>query len=114
MRFGAGFIGLVLGVVMASAAAAQEVAGDWDGALTIGGGMTLRLALHVVHEPDGLTATLDSLDQGALGIPASSTALDGGKVRIEVTKIGGASWVRSARMERRSRATGARAGGRRL
>jgi len=90
MRFGAGFIGLVLGVVMASAAAAQEVAGDWDGALTIGGGMTLRLALHVVHEPDGLTATLDSLDQGALGIPASSTALDGGKVRIEVTKIGGA------------------------
>lgn len=89
MRFKAWLIGLVLGAVMTSSAPAQEIAGDWDGALTIGAGMTLRLVLHLTQGPNGLAATLDSVDQGALGIPASSAAVEKGKVRIEVAKIGG-------------------------
>jgi hypothetical protein len=50
----------------------EGVVGDWGGTLSIGP-MELRLALHVEQTEDGgLTGTLDSIDQGAMGIPISA------------------------------------------
>ncbi len=43
---------------------AQEIGGDWHGTLDIQG-TKLRLVLHIEQQSDGLTATLDSPDQGA-------------------------------------------------
>jgi pimeloyl-ACP methyl ester carboxylesterase len=82
--------GLAAGMLMATAAQAQDAAGDWDGALNAGAGLKLRLAFHIAHGAPGLSATLDSLDQGAFGIPASLTVQDGHKVKIEIVKIGAA------------------------
>lgn len=66
---------LALGILACSAlaiaapAAAQGLEGDWSGVLQAGP-KRLRLALHVTPAPEGLpNVSLDSLDQGAKGIP---------------------------------------------
>ena len=69
--------------------APTELAGDWQGALNANG-TQLRLVFHVSVAADGkLAATIDSLDQGANGIPVQSVTVDGSSVRFEVTVIGG-------------------------
>jgi fermentation-respiration switch protein FrsA (DUF1100 family) len=54
------------------------------------GGIKLRVAFHIVNTADGLTATMDSLDQGMIGLPTTSVTRDGSSLRIEVEKIHGA------------------------
>ena len=58
----------------ASQAAASQagIAGDWAGTLKAGSA-ELRLVLHITAAKDGsFTATLDSIDQGANGIPINT------------------------------------------
>jgi pimeloyl-ACP methyl ester carboxylesterase len=65
-----------------------EVAGEWLGALKVGA-MSLRLGLHLEKKSDGgLTAILDSIDQGAK-IPVDTVAFEGGKLRLTIPAIGG-------------------------
>jgi hypothetical protein len=69
--------------------AQSQIAGDWQGTLNAGG-VQLRLALHVAAAKDGsLTATLDSLDQGAIGIPVSSIDLRQTQLTLGVPAVGG-------------------------
>lgn len=63
------------------------VTGDWLGALKVGS-VSLRLGLHVEKKGEGLTAVLDSIDQGAK-LPVGSVAFEGGKLRLEIPAIGG-------------------------
>ncbi len=67
-------------VLLANASLAQDapkVVGDWSGALQAGG-MKLRLILHITRADDGaLRATMDSVDQGATGIPVDEVRFDG-------------------------------------
>jgi hypothetical protein len=52
-----------------------QIAGDWQGSISAGP-MQLRLVLHIHAAPDGsLSGTLDSVDQGALGLPISGVAV---------------------------------------
>jgi len=61
--------------------------GDWAGVLDINGSQ-LRLALHVKTTPaEGTTATLDSIDQNALGIPVSAISREGSQVRLELKSL---------------------------
>ena len=61
--------------------------GIWFGVLDVGP-VKLRLAFHVGQQPDGsLRATLDSLDQGATGIPVDRATLTGSTVRFELTRL---------------------------
>ena len=60
----------------------------WEGKLLLPGGVGLRLLLRVTRLPGGLRAVLDSLDQGALGIPVDSVSLDGGELRFSSSKVG--------------------------
>ena len=69
-------------------AAALSIAGDWQG--TLDAGAQLRLVLHVVAATDGsLTATLDSIDQGAYGIPVTTVKLKGSKLSLTVNAVQG-------------------------
>ncbi len=69
--------------------AALKIAGTWNGALAVGG-TSLRLRLNISKSPTGTaTGTMDSLDQGANGLPLSSITLKEGKVRFEARGIGG-------------------------
>jgi uncharacterized protein len=66
------------------------IEGTWSGALEVNGGIKLRLAFNVTRGADGaLAATLDSIDQGAKGIPVDAVTETDGKVRFELNRIGG-------------------------
>src|SRR5579864_5981503 len=69
-------------------AKASDIDGDWLGTLDTGMGR-LRLVLHVVNTEDGLSATLDSLDQNAEGIPVTSITRNGPSLKFDVKSVGG-------------------------
>ncbi len=61
--------------------------GTWQGTLETGPAK-LRLAVHIARGPQGAYAsTLDSLDQGALGIPIGATTVTGKSVHLEITRL---------------------------
>lgn len=66
-----------------------SVAGSWSGELSVGVA-SLRIVFHITRGPDGsLSATMDSPDQGATGIPASEVRVEGDSVHIGVAVAGG-------------------------
>jgi fermentation-respiration switch protein FrsA (DUF1100 family) len=69
-------------------AKASDIDGDWLGTLDTGMGR-LRLVLHVINTEDGLSATLDSLDQNAKGIPVTSITRKGSSLKFDVKSVGG-------------------------
>jgi hypothetical protein len=78
-----------LAVVTGSALNAQDVTGDWLGKISAGGA-ELRVALHISKSADGsLKATLDSLDQGANGIPVGPITLTDSKLNFTVPAVNG-------------------------
>ncbi|MCW3100635.1 MAG: hypothetical protein JWL77_6253 [Chthonomonadaceae bacterium] len=57
----------------------------WQGALTVNGGIKLRLVFHVVKASNGsYSGTMDSPDQGAKGIPSAIKTYDKQTLKIEV------------------------------
>ena len=71
------------------AADAQDIVGDWEGTLHAGAA-DLRLVLHITKgDGDSLKATLDSVDQAALGIPVSSISLKDSKLSLGVEAVHG-------------------------
>jgi pimeloyl-ACP methyl ester carboxylesterase len=70
------------------AAAVSRAEGTWQGAI-VTGNMRMRLQLHVSHDDKGqLIASLDSLDQGIQGIPASKVTERGGQMSFELPAFG--------------------------
>jgi CubicO group peptidase (beta-lactamase class C family) len=69
--------------------AQSQIAGDWQGTLNAMGAQ-LHLVLHIAAAKDGsLTATLDSVDQGANGIPVTTTTLKDSKLSLVVEAVHG-------------------------
>src|SRR5699024_4886300 len=62
---------------------AQDISGSWTGSLSLPG-MELTLVFHLNQTEDGWTATMDSPDQHATGIPASSVSFETPDLRIEI------------------------------
>jgi hypothetical protein len=68
---------------------ASVLEGDWKGTLQIQQAK-LRVVLHINKQADGsLSATLDSIDQGAKGIPANAIQFTPPNVTIQWQGIGG-------------------------
>lgn len=63
--------------------APATVVGDWLGMLEVPGAR-LRIVFHIVEDEGGLTATMDSPDQGAFGIETGAVVLAGDSLTIEV------------------------------
>jgi len=67
----------------------EVLVGIWEGTLEAGMDQ-LRIVFNISRGEDGaLTATLDSPDQGAEGIPVTALSLDGDSVTLEVASVGG-------------------------
>ncbi|HDZ15165.1 hypothetical protein LCGC14_0753960 [marine sediment metagenome] len=66
---------------------AQDITGKWHGLLEIPGS-PLRLVLNIQNSVDGYSSTLDSPDQGAMGIPVDITTFADGNLSIAVTVLG--------------------------
>ena len=77
-------LAVAVAVAPAPAQAAPDITGAWEGRITVGG-QSIRIVFNVAA--DGAT-TMDSPDQGARGIPATS-AVEGRTVRFTVPAIGG-------------------------
>ena len=77
---------ILLGPV--EAAGQDSLVGSWSGSLQAGG-MDLRVVFHIEDGDDGLTATMDSPDQGATGIPVSDVTVTGDSLTLAVGRIGG-------------------------
>ncbi len=67
---------------------ASDIDGEWEGALEAGG-QSMRLVLHIVTYEDGMTAKLDSPDQNVTGLPVTTIARDGAKLKFEMKQIAG-------------------------
>lgn len=66
----------------------SDIDGTWLATLDIGANK-LHLAFHITNTQDGLTAAVDSLDQGANGIPAATVTRNGSSLKMEFRGIGG-------------------------
>ena len=62
---------------------AQDITGQWNGVLKVQG-MQLRLVFNISKTDTGYSATMDSPDQGAKGIPVSTTTFENPKINLEV------------------------------
>jgi uncharacterized protein len=71
------------------AALAQNIVGEWQGTLKAGPA-ELRLVLHITKASDGsLQATMDSIDQGANGIPITTISLKGSQLHFTSDAVHG-------------------------
>jgi hypothetical protein len=83
---------LATAIALAGAAHAQEVKGvdgDWTGKLDVGGGQTLTIVFHIKTAAGKTEVSLDSPEQGALGIPVAGIKRDGQKVSMDVQAVAG-------------------------
>lgn len=80
---------LAMGLVLVTAARAQEAVGEWHGLLRISG-VELRLGVAIERVADGgLKGVMTSPDQGSPAIPLSEVRMDGGKLSFGVPAIRG-------------------------
>ncbi len=66
----------------------SDIDGSWIGTLDVGA-VKLRMVFHITNTADGLTATADSPDQGATGMPVTAVARNGSSLKLEMKQIGG-------------------------
>lgn len=82
------FLWLCLLLFLPGALWAQSVAGTWEGTLDAGG-QRLRVVFHIVAAGDGYSATFDSPDQGAMGLPVAAVDFRQGMLTLD---LGGATY----------------------
>src|SRR5437773_7679562 len=61
--------------------------GNWQGTLQ-SGPAKLRIGLHITRTPAGVyTSTLDSIDQGATGLPVAATRISGRLIHLDLPNL---------------------------
>ncbi len=55
-------------------------------------GVQLRVVFHILNTADGLTATVDSPDQGVNGVPARAVMRKGSSLKIDVRQMRGGAY----------------------
>ncbi len=79
----------MIGFAQQQDTSASGIEGIWEGKLKVPG-TELRIVFNISKNPDGtLTATLDSPDQGATGIPVEEVIFKDNTLRLEVKSAGG-------------------------
>ena len=66
----------------------SDIDGIWSGTLDTGA-ITLRIVFHITNTEDGLTATMDSPDQNAKGLPVTAVTRSGSSLILELKQVGG-------------------------
>jgi hypothetical protein len=86
--FGLGFAAaLLVSLFVLSAAPALIVVGDWQGSIETGKG-SLKVVIHIAASKDEtFTATLDSPDQGATGIPMNLITYKEPDLHFEIERL---------------------------
>ncbi len=80
--------GLLLAGMVHAEPPASPLVGIWEGPLQVGP-LELRMAFHIGQNTDGTwTAKMDSLDQGAIGLPCDQVAVDGKTITLGISEAG--------------------------
>ncbi|MDD4921717.1 MAG: alpha/beta fold hydrolase [Bacteroidales bacterium] len=74
---------ILISLIVASVAYAQDITGQWNGLLKIQG-TQLGVVLHISKSGSGYIITMDSPDQGAKDVPALSVSFEKSILKIEV------------------------------
>lgn len=72
---------IALFTLISSTLFGQDITGQWNGILTVPGGQ-LPLIIHVSKTDTGYTATMDSPDQKAFGMPLTTTTFENGVMKF--------------------------------
>jgi len=78
---------LICTLFMALVTYGQDITGQWNGILKVGG-TQLRLVLNIKPSENGYSSTLDSPDQGANGIPVSQISFEDALLAFEISSLG--------------------------
>ena len=73
--------------MFSAAAQKPDITGTWLGKLNPGA-ITLRIAFHITTNDKGYGATMDSLDQGAKGLPVASVTRAGAQLTMTMPMMG--------------------------
>src|ERR1700734_3547394 len=76
----------ILFAILVNAAELPGIQGDWLGTLSFNG-TKLRLAFHFKQSAGAITGTMDSLDQGAHGIPIDRVTFKDGKLSLQIAAL---------------------------
>jgi len=83
-------VAALIGLGLNTTVHAQSINGDWLGSLTVAPNVILHLAVHIhATVGGGHEGAVDSLDQGALGIPLSEVSDADGALAFQVPAIHG-------------------------
>ena len=81
---------MLIAVLVAMPAAAQDIRGDWHGALEVEDDAPLRLALHIASGNSAkFKATLVSIDEDGTPLAVDSVYANGSIIRFEMKDVGG-------------------------
>jgi pimeloyl-ACP methyl ester carboxylesterase len=78
---------ILLAMLTTTLAFGQDITGQWNGMLKVQG-IQLRIVFHINKADDGYTATMDSPDQGATGLPVTSVTFENPKLTLKVSNAG--------------------------
>ncbi|WP_113651564.1 alpha/beta hydrolase family protein [Pedobacter namyangjuensis] len=73
-------------ILLSGSLYAQDIAGRWNGVLKIQG-TSLRVIFDIKKAEAGYTATMDSPDQGAIGIPVNKTTFQDGLLTLSAPNM---------------------------
>jgi len=74
---------LLISLLASISLSAQDITGQWNGALKVQG-TQLRLVFNVTKIDNGVSSTMDSPDQGAKGIPTTTTSFENSILKITI------------------------------
>jgi pimeloyl-ACP methyl ester carboxylesterase len=76
-----------IGILIANMLFGQDITGQWNGILKVQG-TQLRLVFNISKTETGFSSTMDSPDQGAKGIPVTSTSFENQTLKLTVANLG--------------------------
>jgi len=75
-----------IGILIANMLFGQNITGQWNGILKVQG-TQLRVIFNINKTETGFSSTMDSPDQGAKGIPVTSTSFENQTLKLSVTNL---------------------------
>lgn len=81
------FLITLLSLLSAMSHAQNDIVGVWEGKLAVTPAYSLKLVLRIAPEGEKLSATMDSPDQGAFGIPVTAISFENQELNLSVSSL---------------------------
>jgi len=80
-------VAFAIGILIVNLVLGQNITGQWNGTLKVQG-TQLRIVFNISKAENGYTSTMDSPDQGAKGIPVTTTSFENSTLKLTVSNLG--------------------------